>query len=123
MKIFDWIVLIIFDQQLQLCENQFGYEAGSSKMLCSWTAIEVINNFKKDGAAVFGCLLDFRKAFDLVNHVKMFQVLLKRRISPIFIGLMIVVYLLQKCYIKWKETCSYSFSVTNGTHQGRVFSP
>ena len=83
----------------------------------------MINVFKNDGAPVFACLLDFRKAFDLVNHVKMFQVLLKRKISPIFICPMIVVYLLQKCYIKWRDSRSYSFSVTNGTRQGSMFSP
>ena len=53
----------------------------------------------------------------------MFEVLIKRRVSIIFIRLMIVVYLLQKCYVRWKEARSYSFSVTNGTRQGSVFSP
>ena len=36
---------------------------------------------------------------------------------------MIVIYLNQSCFINWQQTRSYSFSVTNGTRQGGVFSP
>ena len=36
---------------------------------------------------------------------------------------MIIMYLHQSCYIKWQQARSYSFSVTNGTRQGGVFSP
>ena len=99
MKVFDWIVLIISEPNLVTSKNQFGYEAGSSSMLCSWTAIGVINTFKAGSSPVYGCLLDFRKAFDLVNHEKMFLILIKRRVSLIFIRLMMMVYLLQRCYI------------------------
>ena len=59
----------------------------------------------------------------MINHVKMFEILIARRVNLLFIRLMIVIYLLQRCYIRWQETRSYSFSVTNGTRQGSVFSP
>ena len=36
---------------------------------------------------------------------------------------MIFMYLFPSCYIKWQETRSYSFGVTNGSRQGPVFSP
>ena len=77
-------------------------------LLCSWTAIEVINYFKQKGSEVFGCLLDYRKAFDVVNHVKMFKNLIKRGISNIIIRLFIFMYLFQKCYVKWDQTRSFS---------------
>ena len=34
-----------------------------------------------------------------------------------------IIYIHQKCYVKWNEVRSYSFDVTNGTRQGGVFSP
>ena len=91
--------------------------------MSTWTAIEVINFFVNRGSPVYACLLDYRKAFDLVNHDIMFRNLIGRKISLIFIRVMIFMYINQSCYIKWQQTRSYSFSVTNGTRQGGVFSP
>ena len=72
---------------------------------------------------MFAALLDYRKAFDLVNHVKMFQNLIDRGLNLIFIRLLIFIYLYQQCYVKWQSSHSFSFSVTNGTRQGSIFSP
>ena len=123
LKIFDWIVLILFDCDLVCDENQFGFESESSTVMCTWAVIEVINYFTSRGTPVYVCLLDYRKAFDLVNHVKMFQNLIDRNVNPVVIRLMITMYLIQRCYIRWGQSRSYSFEVTNGTRQGSVFSP
>ena len=123
LKIFDWVVLILFDQELICDQNQFGFESESSTVMCTWAVIEVINYFTSRGTPVYACLLDYRKAFDLVNHVKMFQNLIDRKINPVVVRLMITMYLVQRCYIRWGQARSYSFEVTNGTRQGSVFSP
>ena len=94
-----------------------------STSMCTWTVIEVINYFKRSGSPIFACLLDYRKAFDFVNHEKLFRLLVKRKVCLVHIRLLMVIYLHQKCYIKWDLTRSYSFSVTNGTRQGSIFSP
>ena len=88
-----------------------------------WTATETINYFVNRGSPVYACLLDYRKAFDFCNHVIMFKNLIDRGINKVFIRLMIVMYLHQSCFINWQQTRSYSFTVTNGTRQGGVFSP
>jgi len=36
---------------------------------------------------------------------------------------MVLMYLTQRCYIRWGNVHSYSFEVINGTRQGSVFSP
>ena len=120
---FDWVVLILFNQELVCDENQFGFESESSTVMCTWAVIEVINYFTSRGTPIYVCLLDYRKAFDLVNHVKMFQNLIDRNINPVVVRLMITMYLVQRCYIRWGQARSYSFEVTNGTRQGSVFSP
>ena len=91
--------------------------------MCTWTVIETVNYFTKRGSTVYACLLDYRKAFDFCNHVIMFKNLINRKVNLVFIRLMIIMYLHQSCYIKWQQSRSYSFSVTNGTRQGGVFSP
>merc|ERR1712030_63289 len=45
LKVFDWILLLLFDKELQNDENQFGYQVNSSANMCKWTAIETINYY------------------------------------------------------------------------------
>ena len=123
MKVIDWIVLILFDNELTSDPNQFGFQAKSSTTMCSWTVVELVNQFKNSGSTVVACLLDYRKAFDLVNHEKLFKILMKRGVGLIFVRLLMFIYINQKCYIKWNGVRSYSFDVTNGTRQGSIFSP
>ena len=83
LKIFDWILLLLFDEELGTDQNQFGFEAGSSTSMCSWTVVEVVNYFHRKGSPVFAALLDYRKAFDYVDHVRMYQNLLGRKINKV----------------------------------------
>ena len=101
LKVFDWVVLTILDKELQTDHNQFGFQEESSASMCTWTALEVVNYFVNRGSPVYACLLDYRKAFDLVNHVIMFRNLIDRKISLIFIRCMIFMYINQACYIMW----------------------
>ena len=117
LKIYDWIMLILYDEELGSDPNQFGYQAKTSYSILSWTVIELVNAFSRSGSP----LLDYRKAFDYVNHVKIFTILRKRKVNLIFLRLMIIIYIKQRCNVKWNK--SYSFQVTNGTRQGVVFSP
>ena len=64
LKVFDWVVLLLFDKELQNDENQFGYQTESSANMCTWTAIETINYFVNRGSPVCVYLLDYSKAFD-----------------------------------------------------------
>ena len=121
LKVFDWIILTLYDKELVNDPNQFGYQPKSSCSMLSWTVIEVVNAFER--APLYTCLLDYRKAFDLVNHEKMFRILMKRKVNFVFLRLLMVIYINQKCYVKWNQVRSYSFDVTNGTRQGGVFSP
>ena len=112
MKIVDWVILILYDKELTCDPNQFGYEENSSTTMCSWTVVELVNLFKNSGSSVYACLLDYRKAFDLVNHEKLFKILIKRNIGLVFIRLLMFIYIHQKCYIKWNSTRSFSWNKT-----------
>ena len=91
--------------------------------MCTWTIIEVINHFINRGSNVYVCLIDYRKAFDFCNHEIMFRNLISRKINKVFLRIMMFMYLHQSVYVTWNQTRSYSFSVTNGTRQGGIFSP
>ena len=109
LKVFDWVVLVQFDKQLQNDPNQFGFQEESTASMCTWTAIEVMNFFVNRGSAVYACLLDYPKAFDPVNNGIMFRNLIDRKVSLIFLRTTIFMYLHQSCYIRWEQTRSYSF--------------
>ena len=71
---------------------------------------------------MFSAAMDMSKAFDMVEWTQLFSVLLKRQVSPIFLRLMLFIYLRQKCRVKWCGAYSDHFRVSNGVRQGAVSS-
>ena len=89
----------------------------------SWLMIETIEHYQRNGSDVYACVMDMTKAFDLVKHSKLFQVLLDKGIPPIFIRLLLVMYERQEANVRWDGTLSNKFSIKNGVKQGAVLSP
>ena len=102
---------------------QYGFEKYSSTIHCTWTAQEVISYFLRHGSDVYSCLLDFSKAFDKVNFVKLFEKLIERGIPYVFLRLLLFIYRKQSCYVKWNNKKSGLFKVKNGVRQGAIVSP
>ena len=65
-------------------------------------------------------LLDTSKAFDKVSFEMLFELLLTINVCPRIIKLL---YVHQKCYVKWANELSEPFTVANGVKQGAVISP
>ena len=122
LKIFDWVILILFGDKLKPSELQFGFQRKNSTTMCSWVVVETINFFNNRDTPVFACFLDLTKAFDLVNFSKLFHKL-RFRISSIFVRLLSYIYMFQKCKVEWNMSCSDDFNVNNGVRQGAVLSP
>ena len=78
LKIFDWVVLLLFGHCLQLDDLQFEYQEDISGTMCSWLALETINHFIANGSEVFTCIMDMTKAFDKVVHSVLFRKLMKQ---------------------------------------------
>ena len=67
--------------------------------------------------------LDASKAFDRVEYVKLFSLLLKRGICPITVRLLLNMYVNQYISIVWGDKMSAPFKCNNGVKQGGVLSP
>ena len=91
--------------------------------MCAMTAQEVISHYNSNKNKVFTVLLDASKAFDRVNYITLFEKLLKRQICPLVMRLLLHTYLEQKLRVKWNDTSSETFGVTNGVRQGGILSP
>ena len=122
MKLFDWVFLLLHGEKLGLDDLQFAYQAKCSTTMCTWSVIETIDYFTRKGSEVFSCCMDMSKAFDCLRHSVLFRKLLAANIPPIFLRLIMVIYLDQFANVKWNGTYSSNFYVSNGVRQGGVSS-
>ena len=123
LKLLDMIILILEGDKLACDRLQFGFQAGSSTTMCTWTATTVIEHYNQRGRPVYSCAMDLSKAFDLVEWVSLFKILVAKGVSPVFLRILIFIYRNQTCDVRWNSTYSNRFKVTNGVRQGAISSP
>ena len=102
---------------------QFGFKSNHSTVLCTAIFIETINHYVNEGSNVYSCLLDASKAFDRVHWGRLFKILIERKVSFLFIRLLLDSYLRQLTCVAWGLFKSRYFSLSNGVKQGGVLSP
>ena len=123
LKLFDYVVLLVWGDQLDNDSVQFGFKKKSSTTQCSWLVLEVANYYLNKGTPIVCTLLDCSKAFDKCKFSVLFQKLLDRKVPPIVIRVLIFIYEEQEGCVKLAGVHSSSFKITNGTRQGSVLSP
>ena len=122
LKLFDWIIINLFGGLLSLDDLQFAYQARCSTTMCTWSITETIGYFKRNGSDVYTCCMDMTKAFDLVRHGVLFRKLLDAGIPPIFLRLLLFIYVHQYANVRWGNSVSEIFPLSNGVRQGGVIS-
>ena len=122
LKIFDWIVILLFGATFGLDDLQFSYQAGCSASMCTWLAVETIGYFTRNGGEVFSGQADKTKAFDLVKHSLLFKKLMEKKLSRIFVRLLMIMYIHQEAKVRWNGKLSEVFGLRNGCKQGAVLS-
>ena len=122
LKLLDWIIRLLFGDSLGVDELQFAYQPGSSTSMCTWAAVETINYFMRNGTDVYACLMDMKKAFDLVKNSLLFKKPLSAGLSVIFVRLLLFIYMNQFANVRWNGSFSDFFSVKNGVRQGAILS-
>jgi len=83
----------------------------------------VIHYFVDRGSSVFIASLDIKKAFDRVNHYKLFRSLLFAGVLLIVVDVLSNWYSKLFCVIKWKGSVSRQFTVGSGVRQGSCLYP
>ena len=122
-KVFDWVILNTCCAALKTTDYQFGFKPKHSTTQCTFVVMETIQYYVNGGSTVYVMLLDASKAFDRVNYVTLFNILLRRGLCPIVCRLLAVEYTCQSARVKWGNTLSTEFPITNGVKQGGVLSP
>ena len=122
-KLFEYCVLNKFADSLQFSHLQFGFRKNSSCSHAIFLFKEVVNFFVSHGSNVYIAALDARKAFDRVNHVKLFGVLLDRGMSARLIKVICDWYGKTVSVVKWYNCLSEVCTVKSGIRQGGILSP
>ena len=122
LKIFDWLIILLFGESLGLDDLQFSYQKNCSTTMCTWMVIEGISYFLRNGSDVFTCTMDMSKAFDMVRHSLLFEKLINLGVSCIFIRLLMKMYTQQYANVRWNGKVSHQFNIRNGVKQGAVLS-
>ena len=123
LKLLDWIVIICYGHLLKLDDLQFGFQKENSTSLCSWMVFETIDCYIRSGSIVYGVLMDCTKAFDTIQHSKLFKKMLDAKVPGILVRLLIYMYRSQMAEVRWKDSYSEQFPISNGVGQGAILSP
>ncbi len=67
-------------------------------------------------------MLDTSKAFDRDQYDKLFNLLVDRKMNPLYIRLFMSMYINQMLRVTFNGNCSEWFNMTNGVKQGGVLS-
>ena len=122
-KLLEKLLLDRLSNYLVTSSHQFGFKPKHSMDACIYVLKETINNYVEKQSSVYLCFLDASKAFDRVNHYKLFQKLLNRGVPGYLVRILAFWYSNQTMCVRWGSSMSKSFKVTNGVRQGGVLSP
>ena len=94
-----------------------------STVQCVSMVTEVINYFRHNGSSVYMCMFDASKDFDRVILLTLFKTLYSSEMCPIYLRPLIKIYEEQNMRIRWNNTVTDYFTISNGVKQGGVLSP
>jgi hypothetical protein len=122
-KLLDHILLDIHSQVFVTSELQFGFKADHSTVMCNFVLQETVQYYLSKESKVHCLSLDATKAFDRVNYLKLFDLLVKRGTCPLTVRFLLKMYKLQKIRVRWDDDLSNECTISNGVKQGGVLSP
>ncbi len=122
-KIIETIMLIRMETYLLTHANQFGFKKTHGTDQCIFALKELVSRYKSKGSCIYTCFLDASKAFDRVNHTKLFKKLSEKGVPDYLLRILIYWYANQTMCIRWGSKTSDKFYVSNGVRQGSILSP
>ena len=117
------IILNRISDNLMTNPNQFGFKPKHNTEMCIFALKEAILKYCALNSSVYSCFLDASKAFDRVNHSKLFDTLVKRGVPLYIIRIIRFWYTSQTMCVCWNIVMSSGFKVSNGVRQGGILSP
>lgn len=122
-KLFELVILELCSDYLCTDDLQFGFKPklGCSNALFAFRT--TIDYFIDRGSTIYAASLDISKAFDRVNHLKLFESLSRTGLPSWILVILINWYGKLSVVVRWKSALSQSFRVSCGVRQGSSLSP
>ena len=99
-KIREKVILLKYSNAFITSDEQFGFQQKHSTIKYTFTVNEIINHYNRNGTDVKAILLDASKAFDRVQYVQSFRLLLCRKICPLVIRCLLNMYTQQQVCVR-----------------------
>ena len=122
-KVLERVLLERMQEYIVSTDEQFGFKSKHSTDMCVYALKEAVSKYSKHNSTMFTCFLDASRAFDRINHGKLFIKLKERGVPSYLIRILHFWYSHQRMQVRWGDTLSGPFMVTNGVKQGGILSP
>jgi len=122
-KLFELLLVNKFACFLESDDLQFGFKKGMSCSHALFLLRQTVDYFTNHGSNVYLASLDASKAFDRVNHVKLYTILNNSKVPKVFIRIIINWYSKLLVNVKWNNVYSDIFPILSGVRQGGILSP
>ena len=122
-KLVELVMIERCKESIESSDHQFAYKSGHATDTCIFVFKQVVDYYIRNGSPAFVCFLDASKAFDRVNHWTLYRKLIERKTPLHIVRLLVKWYDNQKFVVRWGNSFSHEFAVTNGVRQGGIMSP
>ena len=122
-KIFESLLLDRYTNVLCTDSLQFGFKKGIGCSDAIFALRQCVNYFNEGNSNVYIASLDASKAFDRVNHYKLFTTLIKKGLPKFVVDTIIIWYSKLSVSVRWNGHDSLPLSVKSGVRQGGILSP
>ena len=118
-KLFEMVLLHLFEEFLVSDDLQFGFIKNSSCLHALFAFSESVKYFTRNGTKVYSAFLDASKAFDKVLHNGLFVKMLCRNVPICLVLLLRSWYGQLQCTVRWQNNFGECFPVLCGVRQLR----
>ena len=122
-KLLEIVLLDILKPFLNTCNSQFGYKKGLSCSHVVYSVRKTVEYFTMLNSTVNVCALDISKAFDKINHTKLFTKMMERNVPRSCILLLMCWYAKSTICVRWENEFSHFVTLDTGVRQGSSLSP
>ena len=122
-KVLERVIIDRVGDLICTTDNQFGFKSKHSTDMCIYALKEAVEKYRGQGSTMLVGFIDASKAFDRVNHHKLFTKLKNRGVPGSIIRILAYWYDRQTMQVKWGSVLSAPFRVGNGVRQGGLLSP
>ena len=122
-KIFESALLEKFSNSLCSDVLQFGFKKNVSCTSAIFALRQVTDYFTNRYSNVYIASLDASKAFDRVNHFKLFTTLIQKGLPKCFVYVLYEWYTKLFVVVRWNDWDSAPLKICSGVRQGEILSP